>query len=222
MILNIKPSAPCFLCISKNEAREILERQFDSEVIPKLAVNREWFYAKQRFFSDFYSDFAKAINGTDISDNKQIDMAVDRFSEVMKNAIVFSAVELKVLPLFLDGNLGIPVIENDVVVDVLLTKRLIPKKNELIQPIKQNVKTYIMHDQRNGYYKIGQSVSPKIRERTLQSEMPLLKMILVCEDNIEKELHFKYAEKRIRGEWFGLTPDDILDIVIDYKFTSPL
>ena len=58
----------------------------------------------------------------------------------------------------------------------------------------------------NGLTKIGRSVQPKAREKTLQAEDPRLEMIL-CVDGQgyrEKTLHRIFDELRVRGEWFQL------------------
>lgn len=71
---------------------------------------------------------------------------------------------------------------------------------------------YIMKDSHNGLYKIGKSVNPKTRERTLQSEKPSIKMVFSAkesEDMSEKSLHIEFAEQRVRGEWFSLTPAQV-------------
>ena len=67
-----------------------------------------------------------------------------------------------------------------------------------------NYKTYIIKDDSNLLYKIGKSINPRLRERTLQSEKPNIKIVKVFENNIEKELHNQYKEFRVRGEWFNL------------------
>lgn len=70
---------------------------------------------------------------------------------------------------------------------------------------------YLMIDHNTGYHKIGRSKNPKFRERTLQSEKPTIEMIHTFKDNLskEKELHKRYANKRIRGEWFNLSKVDV-------------
>jgi hypothetical protein len=74
---------------------------------------------------------------------------------------------------------------------------------------------YLMEDLRNGLFKIGQSQTPEKRENTLQSEVPevSLRFYIPAHDTAEKELHEMFAVKRIRGEWFQLTPKDILSII---------
>ena len=61
------------------------------------------------------------------------------------------------------------------------------------------------------------SNKPPVREKTLQSEVPAIEM--VCSKKypsrkiakaIESALHNAYAEQRVRGEWFNLSPTDIL------------
>jgi hypothetical protein len=74
---------------------------------------------------------------------------------------------------------------------------------------------YIMTDTKNGFHKIGISKEPKHRESTLQSEKPSILLIwsspvpIKNVNKIEAILHEKFSSKRIRGEWFDLSDDDI-------------
>lgn len=90
--------------------------------------------------------------------------------------------------------------------------------NETIQK-EEKCHVYLMHDTSNNMYKIGVSNSPVYREKTLQSEKPTIEMLsskpFVSRKmamTLEKSLHENYKEKRIRGEWFELTPTDVSDI----------
>jgi len=82
--------------------------------------------------------------------------------------------------------------------------------------IKQSKKTYLIKDLNNNLYKIGYSNNPELRESTLQSEKPNIKMVKVWDTFIEKELHEKYKDQRIRGEWFKLTPTQVKYICTHY------
>ena len=62
-----------------------------------------------------------------------------------------------------------------------------------------------MKDNHNNLYKIGYSKKPNLREKTLQSEKPSIKMVKVWDCDIEKKLHKLYDEFRVRGEWFNLS-----------------
>lgn len=76
---------------------------------------------------------------------------------------------------------------------------------------KGKTKVYVMIDKNTGYYKIGRSVNPKAREKTLQSEKPTIELIH-CYNALnrhEKELHNMFRDKRIRGEWFDLSGTDL-------------
>lgn len=90
----------------------------------------------------------------------------------------------------------------------------------IVQKAQNTQKTYIMIDHNTGFYKIGKSSNPAIREKTLQSEKPTIDIVLICEKNIESDLHSIYESKRIRGEWFNLNADDILDIIEQYNFKN--
>lgn len=68
-----------------------------------------------------------------------------------------------------------------------------------------------MKNHRNGYIKIGFSVNPKAREKTLQSEEPEIELLEKWPASMVDEmvLHQRYAAKRIRGEWFKIDAGDI-------------
>lgn len=73
---------------------------------------------------------------------------------------------------------------------------------------------YLMYNARNNLIKIGQSIHPNFREKTLQSEEPEIVLLAIWQapKTVEKELHKTYNEKRMRGEWFELTFNDLKDI----------
>jgi len=75
-----------------------------------------------------------------------------------------------------------------------------------------------MLDERTGYHKIGRSTNPVYREKTLQSDNPMITKIHSSRAPIsyEKELHDIFAHKRVRGEWFDLTEDDV-EFCMTYK-----
>lgn len=63
--------------------------------------------------------------------------------------------------------------------------------------------------------KIGRSIDPEFREKTLQSEKPNCEIIYISpitNPKNEKLLHTTYKNQRIRGEWFILSNRDINDI----------
>lgn len=78
---------------------------------------------------------------------------------------------------------------------------------------------YLMEDVRNGAFKIGRSRTPGKRERTLQSEVPetLLRFSIPAEEEHEKALHSRFSHRRIRGEWFELTHDDLVEVIAFLK-----
>ena len=90
--------------------------------------------------------------------------------------------------------------------------RLQLEKRRQVKPKK----TYLIKNLKNGFYKIGYSNNPIKRERTLQSEEPTIKMVKVWDKFIEKELHDKYKDQRVRGEWFKLTHIQVKYICTHY------
>lgn len=77
--------------------------------------------------------------------------------------------------------------------------------------------SYIMKDESNGLFKLGKSINPRVRESTLQSEKPSIKLVHKFEVDIEAELHKKYKENRVRGEWFNIKESEINKIISTYK-----
>ena len=77
-------------------------------------------------------------------------------------------------------------------------------------------KTYLIKNKRNGYYKIGKSKDPLKREKTLQSEEPMIGIIKVFDKDIESVLHKDYKSFRIRGEWFELSKIQVKFICNNY------
>lgn len=73
---------------------------------------------------------------------------------------------------------------------------------------------YIMQNRQNNYYKIGRSIDTEHREKTLQSQEPDIVLIEKWSASAEVEimLHRRFKEKRLRGEWFKLTDDDLEEI----------
>jgi len=75
----------------------------------------------------------------------------------------------------------------------------------------------------NKYYKIGITSNINDRLSTIRMSNPYKVELIYCEYfddyiKVEKELHTKYLKKRIRGEWFELTKDDVE--AIDRRFRT--
>ena len=71
---------------------------------------------------------------------------------------------------------------------------------------------YLMKNNGNGYIKIGFTRGdPTYRESTLQSQEPEIELINHWKGSMddEQQLHSMFDEKRLRGEWFSLEPEDI-------------
>jgi hypothetical protein len=95
-------------------------------------------------------------------------------------------------------------------------------KNVIAVRIERNCYTYMMLNERNGYIKIGISNNPSYRENTLQSQEPEVKLLWKSKIDIEAQLHYKFRDKRIRGEWFNLEPEDIKWIIDNCSDTIKL
>lgn len=131
----------------------------------------------------------------------------------------------QLLQYFEDGDLKLV---SSIISDEMIEKAILNKKkylsdslnkNEehklkypnLFKSIKSRSNIYLIKNNRNGYIKIGKSSNPKKREKTLQSEEPELELIFTLNASLltETELHIKFNSKRVRGEWFNLTDEDV-------------
>lgn len=72
-------------------------------------------------------------------------------------------------------------------------------------------KVYLLLDSKNNLIKIGQSINPKLREKTLQGINPEWDLITtwVAPISEEKRLHKLFESKKTRGEWFNLNFNDL-------------
>lgn len=65
---------------------------------------------------------------------------------------------------------------------------------------------FIQHGTRRGPVKIGFSTSPKTRLSALQMATPASVRLLAVEEaddrSLERSLHARFADLRVRGEWF--------------------
>ena len=65
-----------------------------------------------------------------------------------------------------------------------------------------------------GYYKIGQTRDIRSRSRALGMQLPFeVDLVHVIETNeplvLERRLHEEFNHKRVRGEWFELSAEDV-------------
>jgi hypothetical protein len=82
--------------------------------------------------------------------------------------------------------------------------------------VAEPVFVYVMIDKITGFYKIGISNNPVYREKTLMSQKPTIELLFKKEYSdrdtsrfIESSIHTLFSAKRVRGEWFDLTEDDL-------------
>lgn len=86
-------------------------------------------------------------------------------------------------------------------------------ENRLIK--QKDYHTYILKDGA-GLYKIGKSADIHNRICNIQRHNPTATPVLLIASDIEKHLHLQYDCKKIHGEWFELSDDDIISIYNKY------
>lgn len=97
-------------------------------------------------------------------------------------------------------------------------KRPAPPKDK-VRPKRGFI--YLMRNKRNGMTKIGWSINPEFREKTLQSEEPEVEMIAKFPGSLqaEGELHALFIDQRVRGEWFNLSEEQISEVITNRSET---
>lgn len=93
-------------------------------------------------------------------------------------------------------------------------KRQHAERNELKKnPPQKHGYVYLIQSI-SQHYKIGRTRNPKDRLRTFNVKLPFeVDFIAVIRTkdmfSLEAELHQRFGDKRINGEWFDLSPDDV-------------
>lgn len=99
------------------------------------------------------------------------------------------------------------------------------KNNEStqIKKISKPKSLYLMKDDHLGCYKIGISVNPKHREKTLSAQKPSIKLVGEWKSLgiFEKSWHRHFNVQRIRGEWFNLTKTQVAFFVSKCNSKQP-
>lgn len=128
-------------------------------------------------------------------------------------------------------------ISNDLL--ILIAAEIIPEiymdifmgkssKEELIEKIynicptnekEKNTKTYIAIDKSTNIYKIGKSIDISKRESSMKTGNAYISIIAYIDKNIEDELHEKFNDYNITGEWFNITEQVVRHIIDTYGFT---
>ena len=94
------------------------------------------------------------------------------------------------------------------------------ERNAIETELERFTCIYLIRDRATGLVKIGQSRNPYARLKQLQKQdtlMPTSNDFVIefyCRyyAYVEKGFHRKYETKRVRGEWFNLTEQDVSDI----------
>lgn len=76
--------------------------------------------------------------------------------------------------------------------------------------------TYVLFNPASGLYKIGKSKD--LYRRFKSYCIPELEVIQVCENDIEQKMHDMFFTKRMEGEWFDLTDEDLEIMIEKYGF----
>lgn len=107
------------------------------------------------------------------------------------------------------------------ILDSVLTLDLTEEEISIVnQKLGNYTYIYLIRDLHTGYIKIGRSDNPFARLQTLKKQDTLLprpndfEMLFCWADYPHKErwLHIDFQSKRVRGEWFDLSQEDIANI----------
>lgn len=94
-------------------------------------------------------------------------------------------------------------------------RQWLAKKATKVAKRIENAKGYVyLIEAETGQYKIGRSKNPPNRLRAIGVKMPFkVEIIHTIQTNdmysLEINLHQRFADKRVNGEWFALSQDDV-------------
>lgn len=74
---------------------------------------------------------------------------------------------------------------------------------------EKDCKTYVLIDRISGFCKIGKTSDIKKRVQILSCGNPNIELALVIDSDVESELHNKFNNKLVKGEWYALSHKDI-------------
>lgn len=80
-------------------------------------------------------------------------------------------------------------------------------------------RTYLLYDEETGAVKIGKTHDLFTRINVMC--MPSVQLLAYSEQDCEVELHKEFKHKRIKGEWFALSNEDIKWATEKYFFSTP-
>lgn len=96
--------------------------------------------------------------------------------------------------------------DNPVLYEILETGLTVLRTEaRLIKPDMENSiqKTYFIKSKTSGLIKIGKSINPELRVKTIANTSGMvLELLHVINRNIENDLHKRFKKYRIQGEWF--------------------
>jgi len=95
-------------------------------------------------------------------------------------------------------------------------EELLEIKEELEKHLRKYPEIYIIKCQK--YYKIGKSYDAYQRMKNIELSSPFkLEMVYHAEVNdahkLEKKIHRKFRNKRVKGEWFELNKDEVKAVI---------
>lgn len=105
----------------------------------------------------------------------------------------------------------------EICVDSVFVNKNLSRMISSTKPLGEK-STYLMYCSDTGLHKIGKSDRVEKRLIKLRSIYPSIKLIHLIPFDIENKLHLKYDHLRVFGEWFNLSPADVIAIKeVKYK-----
>lgn len=80
---------------------------------------------------------------------------------------------------------------------------------------------YLLREDVRGLVKIGRAVNPRNRVQKIAAILPsTCRVVGLIEaanmEELEKELHRRFADRRVKGEWFKLDAGHLEEVQVDY------
>ena len=165
---------------------------------------------QMRFVEEYLVDFNGGQAAVRAGYKARFETAYVTAHELLKNPLVREAIDKRLLELSNQSEGAVRDLLNRVRESGLTRK----------SPDRSKGVVYILRAD-NGLVKIGITINIARRLATLNTQLPydLVPILFIdCNDcpALEQELHKKFANVRVRGEWFNLSASDIAQLQRDY------
>lgn len=170
------------------------------------------FIQNKNLFSELYNMSFKFFNG---ENPMHLIKAINKYATGDESPLMYTVQEEN------------KIIDTQKELYIISKNNLIESMNDLINIITDKTEcddknsfffTYLAIDQLSKEIKVGKTFDIKTRENVMRTANPRLKIFAKVDKDIESEVHENLKNKRVIGEWFKLSANDLKRVFDEYGF----